>query len=122
MLQKVKMVDIAPLLYTGVCNIIEREKYLKENKSTDFREVTVAENIPCRVSYSSKNSAKNTEDGAYSTTQTVKLFINNSIEIKTGSKIIVTQNNNTIEYSASGESAAYSGHQEIVLEKFKSWT
>lgn len=115
------MVDIAHLLYTGVCNIIEQQSYLKENKSTGFCEVVVAENIPCRVSYSSKNSAKN-GDEAYSTTQTTKLFIAPDIEIKAGSKILVTQNNVIKEYASSGESAIYSGHQEIVIEKFKDWT
>lgn len=115
------MGKIAPLLYSGVCDIIERKSYIKENKSTGFEEVIVAENIPCRVSYSSKNSAKGS-DGTYSTTQTTKLFIGNDVVIKTGSKIVVTQNDVTVEYGSSGESAVYSGHKEIVIEKFKDWT
>ncbi|HBE9034583.1 TPA: hypothetical protein KN659_003459, partial [Clostridioides difficile] len=42
------------------------------------------------------------------------------IEIKAGSKLIITtQNNITREYVRSGESAIYPNHQEIILELFK---
>lgn len=115
------MVGIAPLLYTGACDIIEKVEMIKGSGATGFSEMVVAENVPCRVSFSSKSSAKNS-DGAYQTTQTTKLFIATDVDIKIGSKIIVTQNGITTEYGASGEKAIYSGHQEIVLEKSTDWT
>ncbi|HDF5622307.1 TPA: hypothetical protein PC346_003842, partial [Clostridioides difficile] len=50
-------------------------------------------------------------------TQTIKLFISPNIEVKAGSKLIITnQNNVTKEYVRSGESAIYPNHQEVILE------
>ncbi|HBG5847838.1 TPA: hypothetical protein OUL20_003776, partial [Clostridioides difficile] len=52
--------------------------------------------------------------------QKIKLFISPDIEIKAGSKLIITnQNNITKEYIRSGEPAIYPNHQEIILELFK---
>lgn len=121
MLSAVGMVDIVPLLYSGVCDVIEKVEMKKDNGATGFSEMVIAEAIPCRVSFSQKKSAKNS-DGAYQTTQTTKLFIDPDVDIKIGSKIVVTQNAITTEYGASGEKAVYSGHQEIVLEKSMDWT
>ncbi|HBG6803388.1 TPA: hypothetical protein KRI71_003771, partial [Clostridioides difficile] len=43
-----------------------------------------------------------------------------NINIKAGSKLIITtQNNITREYARSGESAIYPNHQEIILELLK---
>ena len=51
----------------------------------------------------------------------MKLFIAPDIEVKSGSKITVTQNGVTAEYSASGEAAVYESHKEIMLELWKGW-
>ncbi len=120
LLSKIKMVELVPLLYTGSCDVIEKVELKKDSGATGFSEMVVAENVPCRVSYSSKTSAKNS-DGAYQTTQTTKLFIAPDVDIKIGSKIVVTQNGVITEYGASGEKSTYSGHQEIVLNKLE-WT
>ena len=53
--------------------------------------------------------------------QTIKLYIYPDINIKNGSKIIVTQNGKKQEYKNSGEPARYETHQEIMLELFKGW-
>ena len=53
--------------------------------------------------------------------QGVKLFLAPEIVISSNSKIVVTQNGVTDEYSASGIPAIYSTHQEITLESFRGW-
>lgn len=107
--------------YRGVCSITEYQSYKKENKSTGYQEVIVLEHQPCKLSYSSIKNANST-DTATSLTQVIKLFISPDIEVKPGSKIIITQDNRTTEYKNSGMPAIYRTHQEIVLELFKGWS
>ena len=107
-------------LYDGKCTIIEHQKVQKENKSTGFQDVPVLENQPCRLSFQTISNTK-PNDSAASLNQTTKLFLAPEIIVKPGSKLIVTQNGITTEYTNSGEPAVYSTHQEIILELFKRW-
>ena len=108
-------------LYTGVMDVIERRAVKDETtKLTSFEEVTVLENEPCRLSFSS--SGVNEEvSGAYNVTQEIKVFCAPELDIKPGSKLVITQNNVTNSYVHTGKSAVYSNHREIVLELFKEW-
>ncbi len=124
MLSKAKMVVVRKAIeqtYIGVCTIVEKQKVLKQNKSTGFEEVIVLQNEPCKLSFSSIKSA-NKFDNATGVGQIVKLFIAPEVNIKTGSKIIVNQNGVTNEYKNSGVPAIYISHQEIILELFKEWS
>ncbi len=107
--------------YEGVCNIVEYQSVKdKKSKITRQEEVTVLREQPCKLSFEKINAALQTETGA-AVSQGVKLFIAPEIEIKNGSKIAVTQNNVTTEYSASGQAAVYDSHQEVMLELWKEW-
>ena len=124
MLSKNEMVKtrrVIEALYEGTCTITEHQKFQKPNKSVGFREEVVLEKQPCRLSFSTINQSNQTETGASSVSQTVKLFIAPEIQVKPGSKITVTQNGVTTDYKNSGEPAYYSTHQEIILELFKGW-
>lgn len=105
--------------YNGFCDIYEYS-YVKDSvsKITRSEERLAASNVPCRLSYSSKNSAK---IGAEVTgvSQTIKLFLSPDITVKEGSKIEVRQDNLTRFFKASGAAAIYPTHQEITLELFK---
>lgn len=107
--------------YEGVCDIIEYVS-VKDKKSMITRqdEVVTSENQPCKLSFEKIAAAVQTDTGA-AVTQGVKLFIAPEINVKNGSKIVVTQNNVTTEYSASGQPAVYASHQEIMLELWKGW-
>ncbi len=107
--------------YCGVCDIVEYESF-KEKKSslTRHREAVKAEKIPCRISFEKIAAVSGSNTGA-AVTQGVKLFIAPETEVKSGSKIIVSQNGITSEYSASGEAAVYESHKEIMLELWKEW-
>ncbi|MDO0130450.1 hypothetical protein KLN18_05005 [Clostridioides difficile] len=104
------------LLYRDKCTIIEYQP-IKDSitKRSSNKEVVVLENQPCKLSY--KNITSATDGKVAKLEQTIKLFISPDIEIKSGSKLIITnQNNITKEYVRSGESAIYPNHQEIILE------
>ena len=107
--------------YCGVCDIVEYESF-KEKKSsvTRHRETVKAENAPCRLSFEKIAAAVGSDTGA-AVTQGVKLFIAPEAEVKSGSKIIVSQNGITNAYSASGQAAVYESHKEIMLELWKGW-
>lgn len=109
-------------LYEGTCTITEYQKVKKEDKSTGFVEVVVLENQPCRLSFQNVNSTTDTETGASSKSQTVKVFLAPEIRIKPGSKLTITQKDVTTDYKNSGDAACYFTHQEIVVEIFEGWS
>ncbi len=107
--------------YDGKCNIIEHKEKLKENSNiTHFVEEVVKKDQPCKISF--EEVYVNTETDTETKVITkIKLFIAPEINIRPGSKIIVTQRGRTTEYKNSGEPAVYDTHQEIMLVKFKGW-
>jgi len=108
--------------YLGVCTILERRDVRDEKTKITRKneEVPVVENQPCKLSFEKLNAVVQT-DAAAAISQSTKLFISPEIVVNGGSKIIVEQDGRKAEYSASGEPAVYSSHQEITLELFKGW-
>lgn len=106
--------------YTGICTIIEQVEFQKENKSTAYEEIVVLENQPCKLSF--QNSSVNQNDIGSNVSQTVKLFISPDIKIKSGSKLIITQNEKTNAYKNSSEPQIYFSHQKIIVELADRWT
>ena len=86
---------------------------------TDFKEVTVLEDQPCKLSFEKQTATD--ENHVATVSQGVKLFLSPDVSIKPGSKITVTQNGVTTEYSSSGVPAKYPTHQEIMLKLFERW-
>lgn len=108
------------MTYDGTCTITEHQKIQKENKSTGFKDVVVLENQPCKLSFS---KIANTVDSgsAAMLIQTAKVLISPELKIIPGSKMAITQNGVTTDYTKSGEPAVYASHQEIQLLLFKGW-
>ena len=107
--------------YEGVCDVVEYGDILDEQtKITSQGEIVVLEGQPCKLSFETISAASQSDTVA-SVSQRTKLFISPEITVKSGSKIVVTQNGITTEYSASGEPAIYFSHQEIMLELFRGW-
>lgn len=104
-------------LYKGLCTIYEykdvEDDYTGETTS---KLVPVHEDIPCKVSKKTISSASGSEIASTIKYEAV-LFINPEIEIKTGSEIVVIQNDVTRKYKRSGEPFPYTNHQEIVLQR-----
>lgn len=109
-------------MYSGSCTVIEHRKTKNENtKLMEWQEVTVLEDQPCRLSFD-QNQPVTQLASAAAMDQKIKLFLASELAIKPGSKIIVTQNGVTTEYTYSSVPAVYATHQEILLELFKEWT
>lgn len=107
-------------LWKDLFSVTEYHEKVKPNGSTGFEEVTVLENQPCKLSYSTLKSTGQNDVDAH-IVQTTKLFLDSATHIKAGSKITVQHNGRTLEYSQSGEPGLYTLHQEIVLVPFGGW-
>ena len=107
--------------YSGKMTVYEHKKEKKKKTHlTAFNDVAVLKDIPCKLSFQSKQAAADTA-AAMAVSQTIKLFMAPDININPGSKITVTQNGVTKDYTYSGVPAVYVTHQEIVLELFERW-
>ncbi|WP_276950572.1 hypothetical protein [Acetatifactor muris] len=108
-------------LYTGTCRVTEHQKVKDSiSKLTAYTDLVVLDNQPCRLIFKSADTAGQNET-AVSVEQTVKLLISPDIVIRPGSKITVTQNGATADYTYSGVPAVYLTHQEITLQLFERW-
>lgn len=83
-------------------------------------EVTLYENLKCKLSHKTLTSSSKTGGPAIIAEQ-IKLSLGNEYEIPPGCKIIVTQDKVTEKYTRSGEPGIFMDHQEIVLELFKEY-
>lgn len=105
--------------YLGTMTVMERKKGKEEKtKLTKAEAVVVLENQPCKLSFETLKAAVPT-DSAATITQGTKLFVSPDVSIKAGSKITVTQDGVTTDYTSSGVPAVYPTHQEIILELFE---
>lgn len=84
------------------------------------KEVTLYENLKCKLSHEKLTNASST-GGPAKIAEQIKLSLGNEYEIPAGCKIIVTQDNVTEEYTRSGKPGIFMDHQEIVLELFKEY-
>lgn len=108
-------------LYHGRMDVVTYQDVTDpETHITGMQEVTKQEGIPCRLSYSSAPSTSGTQT-ATNTGQTIKVFYSPEIAIKSGSKLVITQNGQTTTYKASGEPKNYESHNEVEVELFERW-
>lgn len=107
--------------YDSTCTVIEyKQEKDPVTKKMGSKEVTVYKDKPCKLSYSSINKSNQTEV-ANVVTQIIKVFIAPELDIKPGSKLVITSKGRTVEYKNSGVPAVYDTHQEIILELFRGW-
>lgn len=107
--------------YIGVVTVTEHKKVKDPiTKLTEYQDVVVLSDQPCKVSFEKINTAIQSESAA-TVAQITKLFISPDITIKAGSKITVTQTGITTDYTCSGIPAVYQTHQEIMLDLFERW-
>jgi len=107
--------------YFGSLSVTEQRKVRDEkSKLTKTELVVVLENQPCKLSFETVKATA-ASDTAAAVTQITKLFVSPEISIKPGSKITVTQDGMTTDYTHSGVPAIYPTHQEILLELFERW-
>lgn len=108
-------------MWKDTCSVYIQDKKKNEStKRTEFVEVALFENQPCKLSFESLTTTKETNH-APSVTQGAKLFIDNGLTIPSGAKIVVTRQGKTFTYQSSGEPGVFTNHQEINLELFERW-
>jgi|GEM_PF-831181 len=107
-------------MWEHLCTVYEYHPVLLENKTTVHKEVVVIEDAPCRLSFSSLKQANQTETAAQ-TPQVTKLFIDETLDIKAGSKIVVDCRGREFVFGYSGEAGVFDHHQEIILIPWKGW-
>lgn len=104
------------IYYNGIMTVSEYKQYTDPvTHITRMQWVVVLENQPCHLSFESITAAIQTETAA-TISQAVKVFVSPDVTIKAGSKLKITQNGVTTEYTSSGVPAVYPTHQEIMLE------
>ncbi len=107
--------------YFGTLSVTEMKEVRDgESKLVKARPVVVMEGQPCRLSFETLKAAGK-PDPAAAVTQEVKLFVSPEVQVRPGSKITVTQDGITADYTCSGVPAVYLSHQEIMLELFEGW-
>lgn len=108
-------------LWKDKCSVfVQDERTDPITKATDFEEVPLFQDQPCKLSFETLTSTGG--DHVATATQSVKLFLSNSVTVPPGSKIIVTRPSGKVHtYSNSGEPGEFTYHQEIQLELFKGW-
>lgn len=107
--------------FEGVCSVVEyRDTVDKDSGITCKEEVTVAEGLPCKLSFELNYPSEQT-DTVSLLSQRAKLFISPDVNVKNGSKIIVEQYGKKAEYCCCGETAVYPTHREIRVSPFVKW-
>lgn len=110
-------------LYQHKATIYEYQKVVQPDHSTEFNEIAVVQNEPCRIDFDTSETG-NDDKGVVVAPQTITLFIRPDLQIKSGSKIKVTYTDLvsgqeiTKDYSRAGEPQPYNTHQEIPLKLF----
>ena len=117
------MVDIKTALRTlwlDMCTIYEYQPVKRENRPTIHEEVAIIVDEPCKLSFAGLSSVNQTDAGA-EIVQTAKLFIDEELNIKAGSKIVIKRKDKEFIYGCSGEAGIFTNHQEIALKSWKGW-
>ena len=105
-------------LYVDTCSIVEYCSVTDPvtHITCPNQEVTVRENVPCRVSHKYNTLAPAASGDVPSIELLSKLIISPDVQVKPGSKIIVTRNGVSTAYKCSSSPARYFTHQEIMME------
>lgn len=101
-------------LYLDKCDIYEYQNVRDpEDFSTSSKMILVHKDVPCKMSCDTTNpSYDGVAEGQY---QRIKLIVNPEIEVKPGSRIVVTRCGKSISYKNSGAPSRFFNHQEITL-------
>ena len=105
--------------YIGTCDVIERVQTTGANHAQTYTETVTQKAVPCRLSFAS--SPATDAGNVAGVAQAIKLFYPPDVTIKTGSKLLVTQNGVTTAYQHTGREAVYASHKEAELDLFERW-
>lgn len=114
-------------MYEDTCTIYSKKPVTDpETNITENKDIIIAENEPCRLSYrtmpSTSDAMKYSEYADY-VNQVITLFLRPEIEVPAGSLIVVTKFGNvddyphetTVAYRNSAERKVHPSHQEMIV-------
>lgn len=109
------------VFYEDTCTVYEyRDVTDEKTNRTSKKEVVVLEEIPCKISFESIDTAEGNGAAAEKKIST-KLFLSPDVVVNAGSKIEVTHRGETVAYSNTGVPGKFYSHQEIELKLFERW-
>lgn len=107
-------------LYLDTATVIEyREVEDEITHISNFQEVIVHENIPCKLSFN--RFPQSGEGVASSLSFLATILISPDLKINEGSKFVIEKNGKVYELSNSGVPRMGINHQEIQVNEFKGW-
>jgi hypothetical protein len=119
-------------LWRDTFSVTEYQEVKRPNGSTGFDEVTVIENEPCKLSFSTLSESGESDlrsrlgtdesDMTSAVKQRVKLFCDKTLDIPAGARITVTRDGRVFDYAKSGEPGVFTVHQEIELVPYQEKT
>lgn len=108
-------------LLIGRCDVYEYTASKDENGVTTYVEELIYGNIKCRLSHRYWYGETIPRNFVPQATKQYQLFVLPEYNIKTNSKIVVRQNNVTVELSNSGIISHYETHDQIEVIPFERW-
>ena len=98
---EIKRKQALKILWKDICSIFVRGEVIdEETKLTDFREVLLLKNEPCKLSFETLTATVGDETAAVA--QSAKLFLSSTCTVPAGSKIVVTIGERTFVFTRSG--------------------
>ena len=108
-------------LYEDTCSVYELATEKNPvTKRAEQSERNIAADIPCRISFETAEPTV-TSGNVAEKSVSVKLFLAPEVQIRAGSKLMVTHMGETTAYSSSGVPKLFPTHQEIELKLFERW-
>jgi len=103
-------------MWTDRCKISRFVPVVQPNGATLHEAEVFITDEPCRISFSSRaNNAATQTDNTANVSQSIKLFIDETLDIPAGSKVEIARGGRLFRFECSGHPAVYDHHQEINL-------
>lgn len=116
----VKLSSAISSSFSHSCDIFEFLPFFADDGSSSFAETLVHSSVPCRLSFSSADVARDTSV-ASGISQNVLLFLPVDVCINPGSKFVVFHDDCTSVFENASPSSLYPTHQQVKLRLFSEW-
>lgn len=123
MLSQTSLVKFRNALFSSFshsCIVFEFQETINSDGTTSFLEVISFSDLPCKLSFSQSEISRDTSlaSGVF---LIATIFLPHDINIKTGSKFIVSHDDKISTFENSGVPLKFSTHQEIKLRLLDEW-
>lgn len=102
-------------LWTGKCTVTQSVPTESSDFITRESGKVIYKDLPCRLSYHTSYPG-DMGDGVTRLAQEITVFLDKTVSVPAGCRLVITQNGVTNKFKASGHPRVFSSHQEIRLE------